>query len=59
VIQIADEGRLERWLIRCKNRIEKVKKTLDLYYTLRTKVPEVMTGWDTKADWFQTASKEV
>jgi len=38
-------------LIRCKNSIEKVKKTLDMYYTLRTNVPEVMTDWDTKGEW--------
>ncbi|GFG39221.1 hypothetical protein Cfor_00122, partial [Coptotermes formosanus] len=51
-----DDGRLERWLIRCKNSTEKVKKTLDLYYTVRTNVPEIMTGWDTKGNWFKTTS---
>jgi hypothetical protein len=51
-----DDGRLERWLIRCKNNTEKVKKTLDLYYTLTKNVPEIMTGWDTKGDWFKTAT---
>jgi hypothetical protein len=56
VILLADDGRLERWLIRCKNSTEKVKKTLDLYYTVRTNVPEIMTGWDTKGNWFKTTS---
>jgi len=56
VIQISDDGRLERWLIRCKNSIEQVRKSLDLYYTLRTHVPELMTGWDTKGEWFKNAS---
>jgi hypothetical protein len=51
-----DDGRLERWLIRCKNNTEKVKKILDLYYTLRINIPEIMTGWDTKGDWFKTAT---
>jgi len=55
VIHVSDDGRLERWLIRCKNSTEKVKKTVDMYYTLRTNVPEVMTGWDTKGDWCKSA----
>jgi len=55
VTQVSDDGRLERWLIRCKNSTEKVKKTLDLYYTLRTNVPEIMTDWDTKGDWIKSA----
>ncbi|KAJ9583064.1 hypothetical protein L9F63_022586 [Diploptera punctata] len=47
-----DDARLERWLLRCKNSIEKTKQVLDLYYTLRTISPEFMTGWDTDSDWF-------
>jgi hypothetical protein len=39
--------------------MEKVKKTLDLYYTVRTTVPEIMTGWDTNGDWFKTATESV
>jgi hypothetical protein len=46
-------------LIRCKNSTEKVKMTLDLYYTLRTNVPEIMSGWDTKTDWFKEVSNVV
>jgi hypothetical protein len=34
--------------------MEKVKRTLDLYYTLKTNVPEIMAGWDTHADWFKS-----
>jgi len=59
VIQFSDDGRLERWLIRCKNSTEEVKKSLDLYYTLRTNVPELLTGWDTKGDWFKTATNNM
>jgi hypothetical protein len=33
--------------------MEKVKQTLDLHYTLRTNVPDLMTGWDTNSDWFK------
>ena len=56
MVLVSDDRRLEHWLLRCKNRLEKVKKTLDLYYTLKTKVPDIMTGWDTKADWFKSIS---
>jgi hypothetical protein len=59
MIRVADDGRLERWLIRCKNSIEKVKKSLDLHFTLRTNLPEIMTGWDTKGDWFKRASSQM
>jgi hypothetical protein len=37
-----------------KNSTEKVKGTLDLYYTLKTSVPEIVTGMDTKGDWFKS-----
>ncbi|PNF22548.1 hypothetical protein B7P43_G13678 [Cryptotermes secundus] len=56
---IADDGRLERWLIRCKNSTERVKGTLDLHYTLKTKLPDAMTGWDTHADWFKSISSSI
>ena len=46
---------MERWLIRCKNSGEKVKMTLDIYYSLRTNAQYIMTGWDTKGDWFRIA----
>ena len=51
---VTDDGRLERWLIRCKNSMEKMKKTLDLYYTLRTVSPEIMGGWDVNEPWFDS-----
>jgi len=59
VIKYSDDGRLERWLIRCKNSTEKVKKTLELYYTLRTHIPEIMTGWDTEGERCKTASSNM
>jgi hypothetical protein len=55
----ADDERLDRWLNRSKNSVEKAKKKLDLYYTLRTTVPELMTCWDTNADWIKTATETV
>jgi hypothetical protein len=56
VVLVSDDRRLELWLKRCKNSIDKVKETLDLYYTLKTKIPEIMTGWNTKGDWFKSIS---
>ena len=58
MIRVSDDGRLERWLIRCKNSTEKVKHTLDMYYALKTNVPDVMTGWDTEGDWFKSIMRE-
>ncbi|KAJ9583063.1 hypothetical protein L9F63_022585 [Diploptera punctata] len=52
-----DNGRLERWLLRCKNSIETTKRTLDMYYALKGLVPEIMYHWDTKSEWFSIASK--
>jgi len=56
VVLVSDYSGLERWLIRCKNSIEKVKKTLDLHYTLKTNVPDIMTDKNTKGDWFKSIS---
>jgi len=58
MIKISDDGSLERWLIRCKNSTEKIKKIRTLL-TLRTNVPEVTAGWDTKGDWCKSASINV
>lgn len=52
-----DDGRIERWLIRCKNRMEETKKCIDLYYTMRTMAPEFMRGWDVNEPWFDRACK--
>ncbi|KAJ9598615.1 hypothetical protein L9F63_010705, partial [Diploptera punctata] len=48
-----DDGRLERWLIRCKNNMEKTKHTLDMYYSLKTRIPELMSNWDLDETWAQ------
>ncbi|PSN57106.1 hypothetical protein C0J52_01292 [Blattella germanica] len=47
-----DDARLERWILRCKNSLEKTKQVLDLYYTLRGMSPDFMTDWDPKHQWF-------
>lgn len=52
-----DDGRLERWLIRCKNNMEKTKQTIDMYYSLKTLVPELMCGRDVTQPWFDTTIK--
>ncbi|KAJ9585065.1 hypothetical protein L9F63_020591 [Diploptera punctata] len=52
-----DDGRLERWLIRCKNNMEKTKQTIDMYYSLKTLVPELMSNRDVYEPWFDTTIK--
>jgi len=51
---VTDDSRLERWLIRCKNSLERTKQSIDLYYTLKTMTPELMSGWDTTSSWFKS-----
>ncbi|KAJ4426910.1 hypothetical protein ANN_26709 [Periplaneta americana] len=51
------EVRLERWLIRCKNSMERTKQSIDLYYTLKSLSPEMMSDWNTQSKWFKTISK--
>ncbi|KAJ9587370.1 hypothetical protein L9F63_019112, partial [Diploptera punctata] len=41
-----DDGRLERWLIRRKNNMEKTKESLDVYYSMKTICPEFMYDRD-------------
>jgi hypothetical protein len=48
-----DDGRLERWIIRCKNSLEGTKKSLDLYYTLKTAIPDILLGRDPCNQWFR------
>lgn len=52
-----DEDRLEGLLIRCKNSLEKTKQSLDMYYTMRTIAPELLTNWNTNAEWFKSITK--
>ncbi|XP_046998279.1 uncharacterized protein LOC124613608 [Schistocerca americana] len=40
------DGRLERLYVSCKCSIEKTKKTLDAYYTLKKKFPDIMMNRD-------------
>ncbi|XP_069699155.1 uncharacterized protein [Periplaneta americana] len=47
------EARLERWLIRCKNSMERTKQSIDLYYTLKSLAPDLMCGWNPRSKWFQ------
>jgi hypothetical protein len=49
----AEDGRLERWIIRCKNRLEKTKTSVDMYYSLKTSTPDIMLERDPSSQWFQ------
>ncbi|XP_069699163.1 uncharacterized protein [Periplaneta americana] len=51
------EARLERWLIRCKNSMERTKQSIDMYYTLKSLLPEMMSDWNIESKWFKTISK--
>ncbi|XP_069699150.1 alpha-tocopherol transfer protein-like [Periplaneta americana] len=51
------EARLERWLIRCKNSMERTKQSVDMYYTLKSLSPEMMSDWNLQSKWFKTVSK--
>ncbi|XP_069698949.1 uncharacterized protein [Periplaneta americana] len=51
------EARLERWLIRCKNSMERTKQSIDLYYTLKSLCPELMCDWNPRSKWYQDAVK--
>ncbi|KAJ4426888.1 hypothetical protein ANN_26687 [Periplaneta americana] len=44
------DARLERWLIRCKNSMERTKQSIDLFYTLKSLSPDVMCDWNPKND---------
>ncbi|KAJ4426597.1 hypothetical protein ANN_26395, partial [Periplaneta americana] len=43
------EARLERWLIRCKNSMERTKQSIDLYYTLKSLSPDLMCDWNPRS----------
>lgn len=43
---LADDGRLRTFLRGCKFSLEKVKQKLDMYYTMRTAIPEFFTNRD-------------
>ena len=48
-----DEARMETLFIRCKGSIEKCKKTIDIYYTLRSALPEIFCNRDPYELWFK------
>jgi hypothetical protein len=53
---VPEDGKLERWIIRCKNSMQRVKTSIDMYFTVRTIIPELMSGWDTTTKWFRAIS---
>lgn len=48
-----EDSRLERWIIRCKNRLERTKTSVDTYYSLKTAMPDIMLERDPSSQWFQ------
>ncbi|XP_021919716.1 uncharacterized protein LOC110829859 [Zootermopsis nevadensis] len=51
-----DETRMETLFFRCKASIEKCKQTIDLYYSLRTAIPEIYCNRDPSNPWFKLAT---
>lgn len=47
-----DEGRLERRYMWCKASMERTKSSLDMYYTLRNAVPDILSNRDPFSPWF-------
>ncbi|XP_069698964.1 alpha-tocopherol transfer protein-like [Periplaneta americana] len=52
--QDLDDSQLERIFLRCKRSVERVKEVIDMYYTLRTALPEIFSGRDPSQQWFKT-----
>jgi hypothetical protein len=46
---------METLFLRCKASIEKCKQTIDMYYTLRSAVPEILCNRDPCDPWFKEA----
>jgi hypothetical protein len=49
---VPEDSKLERWIIRCKNSMQRMKTAIDMHYTVKTMIPELMSGWDTTTKWF-------
>jgi hypothetical protein len=54
-LSFPDEARMETLFLRCKASIEKCKQTIDIYYTLRSAVPEILCNRDPCDPWFKEA----
>ncbi|KAJ9584957.1 hypothetical protein L9F63_020706 [Diploptera punctata] len=48
-----DDGQLEKLFVRCKTSVERSKETLDMYYALKTALPEIFSNRDPTQDWFK------
>jgi hypothetical protein len=53
LVFFTDDGRMETLFLRCKGSIEKCKQTIDMYYTLRSALPELLCNRDPSASWFK------
>lgn len=47
---------MERLFLRCKTSIERSKETLDMYFTVKTALPEIFSNRDPLQPWFTMAS---
>ncbi|XP_069698959.1 alpha-tocopherol transfer protein-like [Periplaneta americana] len=51
-----DEARVESLFLRCKASVERCKEVIDMYYTVRSAIPEIFCNRDPEESWFQLAS---
>ncbi|PNF22552.1 hypothetical protein B7P43_G13681 [Cryptotermes secundus] len=56
---INDDLRLERVVLQCKGRMEIAKSVIDMYFTLRGKIPEVLSNRDPFAPWFKDLTDRI
>jgi hypothetical protein len=46
-------------VLQCKGRMEIAKSVLDMYFTLRAKIPDVLSNRDPHAPWFKNLTDSV
>jgi hypothetical protein len=54
-----DEERMKRIFIQCRGRMEIAKSVLDMYFTVRTHIPEVLSNRDPFSQWFKDLSERM
>lgn len=56
---INDDRRVTRIFLLCKGRMEIAKSVLDMYFSIRTHIPEVLSNRDPFAQWFKDLTDKI
>lgn len=56
---LTEDYRLEHWIIGCKNSLEHTKACLDMYYSFKNIMPDMLTERDPAGDWFENITSTV